>query len=179
MNALGFLVLAWGLTSMLQGFIIATEPGALGRHSPSEVLLGLQFRILLAGYAPLFRVCGLFGAVTTIGLVRLRPWGWWCGILWTVIYAVYYILLATLMPARMPTWAPVPYNGIGPGLDGWEQGILSTVVCIHNNMLVAMVAPAWMPMWSIAACVAMIALLVWPLATRRQLFFPPKPGGEE
>ena len=40
-------------------------------------------------------------------------------------------------------------------------------------------APVRMPRWSIAGCVATIALLVWPLATRRQLFFPPKPEGEE
>ena len=98
-------------------------------YASPEALPGIQFHIALAAYAPLFAVCGLFGVVTAVGLVRLRPWGWWCAVLWIVIYAAYYIL-----------------------------GVIA--------------APVPMPMWSIAACVATIALLVWPLATRRRLFFP-------
>ena len=35
------------------------------------------------------------------------------------------------------------------------------------------------PLWAALIWLAAIALLVWPLATRRRLFFPPKPEREE
>jgi len=85
---------------------------------------------------------GLFGLLTTIGLVRLRAWGWWCAVLWTAIGA-YHGIVSIIGLVRLP---PPPV--------------------------------AIFVIFGVPAVVA-IALVIWTLATRRQLFFPPKPEGAE
>ncbi len=101
-----------------------------------EVLRALKFHIAITAYVPFFAVYGVFSVLTTVGALRLRPWSWWCGVVWTVLYAVYCIWITMALPVRSPAW-------------------------------------------TIALSVAQIALLLWLLATRRQLFFPTRPQGEE
>ena len=104
--------------------------------APPEVLAALEFHFAVKAYAPLFAVYGIFGVLTAVGMVRLRPWSWWCGCVWPMLYAVHCILMVMASPVRSPAW-------------------------------------------SIAASLVIIVLLIWIMATRRQLFFPPKPEGEE
>jgi len=79
----------------------------------------------------------LFGSVTILGIVRLRPWGWWCGVVWTGLFT---ILLLTQEWAGEATFAGYDFLPFSAALP---------------------------------------FLLVWSLATRRQLFFSPKQEGEE
>ena len=37
---------------------------------------------------------GLFGVLTTIGMIRLRPWGWWCGVLFAGVWTIQLAMLA-------------------------------------------------------------------------------------
>ena len=55
----------------------------------------------------------------------------------------------------------------------WVVALIGFAVrsTIPQYMQVYGVVPPWVP--------PAIVLLAWPLATRRQLFFPPKPEGEE
>ena len=78
-------------------------------------------------------IYGLFGIVTALGIVLLRPWGWWCGVVWTVIFVVACSLGTVFMRQEQP-----------------------------------------IPTRDFIVRLAMIALLVWPVATRRRLFFPQK-----
>ncbi len=39
---------------------------------------------------------GLFGVLTTVGMIRLRPWGWWCGVLWAGVWIVELVVLGVL-----------------------------------------------------------------------------------
>ena len=105
-------------------------------HVSPEVLSALEFHFAVKAYAPLFAVYGIFGVLTAVGMVRLRPWSWWCGCVWPMLYAVHCILMVMASPVRSPAW-------------------------------------------SIAASVVIIVLLIWIMATRRRLFFPPRPESEE
>jgi len=128
---LGFAVLSPVTTPFIREAVREAAPPV----SP-EVLPALEFRIAMAAYAPLLAVYGIFGVLTAVGMVRLRPWGWWCGGVWTMLYAVSCILMVMALPVRSPAW-------------------------------------------SIALSGVTIVLFIWPLSTRRRLFFPPKPASEE
>ena len=86
---------------------------------------------------------GLFGVVTAIGMLRLRRWGWWCGIVFT---GVWIVQLGTHQLRVILAVPPTPPDSI-------------TIF--------------------LAACLVPAFLILWLLATRRQLFFPPKQEGEE
>ncbi len=74
---------------------------------------------------------GLFGIVTAAGIIPLRPWGWWCALVWTIIFGV--------------------------------------VVAVSTGL---MLQERLVPTGEILVRLAIIGLLIWPLATRRRLFFP-------
>ena len=85
----------------------------------------------------------MLGFVTAWGLVRLRPWGWWCAVVWVSIFAAGSALFVSLGFFILP----------GPSKpDEYVDAFLLLIT---------------------------IVLLIRLLATRRQLFFPPKPAGEE
>ena len=96
---------------------------------------------------------GLFGVVTAIGMLRLRPWGWWCGAVFVARWIVY-------------EYAPVWF-------ERWLPRWLPEGPCMWFNpcgdSYIATLAP----------CFVVTMLIVVILATHRQLFFPPKPEGEE
>ena len=113
------------------------------------------FAVVLAAVA-----YGLFGVITAIGMMRLRPWAWSCGRgffapwivfgglgLLGVIVDGLFLIVSTFLP--MPERAP-------PRRTETLDGIAFDAVCL----VVAL-------------------LLVKVVTTRRQLFFPPKPEGEE
>ena len=115
--------------------------------------LAISF-LLLAG--------GLLLVITGVGLVRLRPWAWWCAVGWTtlVVGLCVFAFLLTL--------------GRGNILDGPSSGIFDALAAFVIGLL----------------CLPLIVLLGVALVTRRPLFFPrksqlrrlfspPKPEGEE
>ena len=89
---------------------------------------------------------GLFGLLTVVGLVLVRPWGWWCGVAWTAMFF-----------SNGLTWYVVV--GLGFTLDCREALVYLIVFALLG--------------------LPSLGLLIWPLVTRRRLFFPPKPEGEE
>ncbi len=101
--------------------------------------LDLPFRVALCG------IWGFLGLLTTWGLVRLRPWGWWSVVVWSVIplgvFGVFILFLAV--------WG--------------GDSITTTAQANSIILLVSILYATW---------VGTIALLVWLLATRRRLFFP-------
>jgi len=100
---------------------------------------------------------GLLGFLTAWGLGRLRAWGWWCAVVWTSVFTALF--------------------GLSAG-----GAILHLILDLHSNGLSALssVHPDFMLLWVYLRLVELtvIVLLVWVIATRRQLFFPPKQGGE-
>ena len=92
----------------------------------------------------------LFGMLTCWGLIRLRMWAWLCAALWTAVYA-YWDMVALL--AAQSLWREVELVSPPP-------------------------PPANIGPFTVPAAVA-IAVIAWALATRWQLFFPPKPESEE
>ncbi len=99
-----------------------------GGHYAAMLRLGSPWEL------PFFHLgVGVWGIIWALGLVRLRPWGWWC----TAVFAA--VCLAMFVQ-----WLP------------------------HGRPI------AWGASW-----LGLLALLVWVLASRRQLFFPPKQEGEE
>ncbi len=115
-----------------------------------EMLMRLRDNGLLL--ITIFVVGGLPGYLsiaTAYGLLRLRPWGWWCAGTWTVVVGCTTgsgVLDGAVVVLRGP---PLASCIISPELIGFLLG------------------------W-----VLLMALLVWTLATRRRLFFPPKPEDE-
>ena len=90
-----------------------------------------------------FLAYGLFGVITAIGMLRLRPWAWWCALVF------------------VPLW--LLSSNVG--------------VSLHDGTLTVL-PPTHYPAYS-AVCLVVFVLLMVVLATRRQLFFPPKPEDEE
>jgi len=82
---------------------------------------------------------GLWGIIWALGLVRLRPWGWWYAAISTGIFTASYLYVAFGFP--------------------WHEGGAA------GGAMIAMLLLAALPAFII------IVLLVWVLATRRQLFF--------
>ena len=95
---------------------------------------------------------GFFGVVTTWGLVRPRPWVWWCVVVWSIVFVVAggAVILYVFFVAGYPPETPAEATGIA---------LLMSLTC--------------------AGWVGATAFLTWVLATRRRLFFPPKPADEE
>ncbi len=124
------------------------------------------FGLLVLAYTP-YAICpalsGFFGFLTSWGLVRLRPWGWWCAVVWSIIFIALFgfvfseaphLNLAAIIVYALIARLPVP--------------LMVTAAEITRGVTNPSVR------WS-----AFIILVVVPLATRRRLFFPPKPEGEE
>ena len=78
---------------------------------------------------------GAFHILVAFGLLRLRPWAWWCGILWLC----------------------------GGGLSSLWYIFSNPPALLYEGVSIALTT----------------GLPVWVLATRRQLFFRPKPEREE
>ena len=95
---------------------------------------------------------GLLGVVAAIGMLRLRRWGWWCGIVFTGVWIAGNVLALLGM-----IFAAVERAG-GHGPLATPQ--ISTIAFI-------------------VVCFVVAVLLIVVLATRRRLFFPPKPAGEQ
>jgi len=95
---------------------------------------------VLAYWRPVLLITsiGLFGFVTAWGLVRLRLWGWWCAVVWTIMPTAVLVLIcgSLLEPTDSPSLGLLVFLFVAP------LGLVA------------------------------IVLLVWVLATRRQLFFP-------
>ncbi len=104
------------------------------------------------------RIFGLFGVFAGIALVRLRPWGWWCGILFAGIWIpvlgmdLFAMILFRLWAVHEP-----PHPGY---ISATHPGFISATVFTAADL-----------------AVAVLVLVV--LVARRQLFFPPKPEREE
>ncbi len=99
---------------------------------------------------------GLLGVIAAVGLVRLRLWGWWCAVVFMSIFAVLSVV-----------------GVIGAILDPAEDPNAAAFAVIIGGPVCL-------------ATIALVALLVRSLGTRRQLFFPhlppePReaPGAEE
>jgi len=90
---------------------------------------------------------GLFAVLTAVGMVLLRSWAWWCGVVFTAIWTVYMGALCGIVGTLL--WPPRSGFAIMMGL------------------------------FVVASWLGPTILLVAILTTRRQLFFPPKPEGEE
>lgn len=113
------------------------------------------FAVVLAAVA-----YGLFGVITAIGMMRLRPWAWSCGrgffapwivfgglgLLSAIIHGLF-LIIVPFLPAPGPTSLPRTETLGGIAFD--------------------------------AVCLVAALLLVKALTTRRRLFFPAKPEGEE
>ena len=95
---------------------------------------------------------GLIGVAAAIGMLLLREWGWWCGILFAGVWIVLlgmpllWMIFDVLLTTRSHGPVPTPLASI---------------------------------MVFLAVCLVPVSLLLWVLATRRRLFFPPKQEGEE
>ena len=126
-----------GFVSLFGGLLVLPQLA-----HPAEV------EYAVAGYV-------LFGVLTCFGVAWLRPWGWWCAVVWTII-------LLRLLTLGTPSMLLVfrYYSKAHP-----DQPLASWLV--PGLVLVLSV-------WG-----AFTALLVWPLVARRQLFFPPNPEREE
>ena len=133
-------VLIVGLSGLA---MISTWHSMLSRAEEAGVVMPAAFGLTLAHAA-----FGLLGVVAAIGMLRLRGWGWFCGIVfagvWTAQGGMSLLGMLTLVPFEKPELAPA-------------KGTVAFVA----------VAPV------------LAILLIVILATRRQLFFPPKPEGEE
>ncbi len=125
-------------------YVVAALLGSLGLFS---VAIGAVLLFFSPGHwrwgLGYFVPVGVFDIVVAYGLLRLRRWGWWCGIVWLC-----YGVLCSL----------------------W-------IVLSKQYMLVDTGPPA--PLSGIVIALLTAGLAVWILATRRQLFFPPKQAGRE
>jgi len=116
-------------------------------------LLVLRFELVLswktqgpfAGLLILFpwTIYVFFGLLTAWGLLRLRVWGWWCAVVWTIGFAA------------------------ATGFTQPSRDILLEATGLTRFDHIATMSRLPLVLW-----VATIALLVWPLATRRRLFLP-------
>ena len=93
-------------------------------------------------------VWGLLGFVAAYGLVGLRPWGWWCTVLFAVTCTAWGGLL---LSDTIVVFVFAPETA-GPTAD--------YIIEITR--------------WLVVGVMLAVVLL-----TRRRLFFPPKPEGEE
>ncbi len=109
-------------------------------------------RVYFAGLVILYpwTMYVLFGLLTAWGLLRLRLWGWWCAVVWTIVFAA------------------------ATGFDEFSREILLGATGLIQFQHIAIMSRLTLGLW-----VAVIVLLVWLLATRRRLFFPPKQEGAE
>ena len=119
----------------------------------------------------------LLGLVAVGGLAMRRPWGWWCGVGWTSIFAAYvgwFAWVGLIAPtnssefmsaARFFFFWPFTYSWLGiPFLEFFPYDL-----------------PWWLLSWPglLSTSISTIVVLTWVLVTRRRLFFPPKREGEE
>ena len=153
-----------------------------GRARPSvwpvyvaAVVVGVVSLPYLLALPPPIIPIGLFGFVTIWGLSWLRPWGWWCAVVWTSIFTVGYLLSVRICLAASASDVPLEELGIlGEILTTATWVAILVFVEPLNGFGEAVFFVFLGPLGLIT-----IALLTWVLATRRQLFFPPKQEGEE
>ncbi len=100
---------------------------------------------------------GLFGVITAIGMIRLRPWAWWCALawLWVFISSGFLVLADAAFVA-------------GSYMDDFPM--FPADARRDAELTFSLGGPVWL---------ITVVLLIWTLSTRRRLFFPPKPAGEE
>ena len=133
----------------------------IGGHS---LLASVLFVLAIKGSLFLDVVMILLGCSLALEFLRLFP-----GFLFGCLLYVAWIavgLLATWGVARLRAW-------------GWWCAAVWIVGLLVRTSLV--IRARAFP-WSIAGTLYVLtlyAILIWSLATRRQLFFPPKPEGEE
>ena len=83
-------------------------------------------------------VFGLFGVVTGIGMLRLRPWGWLCGVVFAGVWAVHngiaLLVMTTAVSREGPELAPatnyVPFVAVN-----LVAGILLIVILATRRRL--------------------------------------------
>ncbi len=94
-------------------------------------------------------LCGAFSLVSAIGTILLRPWAWWLATVWGYL---------------------VGLSGFAGLLDGAHEILFApekSPLNLHEGLDKSLLL------------LALGAFVVWVLKTRRQLFFQPKPEGEE
>ena len=93
---------------------------------------------------------GLFAIATAYGLLMLRPWGRWFAVVWTGVFTAGCVALGVYLLMA------------AENADIKDAEPEATFLRLFGQVSLIMVIP-----------------FVWVLATRRQLFFPPKQEGEE
>ena len=94
-------------------------------------------------------LCGALSLVSAIGTILLRPWAWWLATVWGYLVGLSGFI-GLLGGAHEILFAP-------------EKSPLNLDEGLDKSLLL----------------LALGAFVVWALKTRRRLFFPTKPDGEE
>ena len=134
-----------GLTSLHLCCMLVTQA-----YVDSSLVLSIGAKVLfmLAVYWPL-TIYMLLGILASWGILRFRPWGWWCGVLWTITLAIgaWWFLPGIYFLFLM--W------------HGRNWGTLAREIAEEIGFTVAGLS-----------ILVLLVLVTWPLATRRRLFFP-------
>ena len=143
--------------------------GAIGVAGLSYALIGIWGELAYggnggAGVGVFFGLVGALGVAVAWGLFRLRPGAWWCALVLVVLWIAYApMIIRAHLQTRMklsalfddPRMAAVPHD--------------LTDFAVPSADFIAFAA----------LCLIVPLLVILVLATRRQLFFPPKAEGED
>ena len=112
--SLSFLSMVWFLPMMAQlpaEAIQQLSPGAQNFHRLLQQLVP---------YAELFSLYGLFGIATAVGAVLLRPWAWWCAVVWVGVYFLWPVSVIVAGGISEASLTPILLNVAFYGLSIWS-----------------------------------------------------------
>jgi len=155
MNVLGDTDEGRARPSVWPVYLAAAIPGIYGVGDLGIALLFLAGHITGGPHAWFYLMLiqvarGLLGGLTAVGLLLLRPWGWWCGVVYIAVFVVYVSFKYDYV-----------YKYVS---EAFEIMVFWPGLYLRPESLANM---------------GIVALFVWVLTTRRQLFFPPKQEAEE